>query len=52
MRRKCKFMVVFTDGAPAQFMESYCIDREEALSQVKEIFYNEILDIFLFQHLE
>ncbi len=52
MRRACSFLVIFADETIAgKFYTSFCIDRSEAIEQMKEIYANEILDVVLFKWL-
>lgn len=51
-RKHVEFMIVFKDESiPGRFMTSYCLNRQEALAQVQEIFWNEILNVVLYREI-
>ncbi len=50
MRRPCSFMVVI-DGQFSKFYDSYCIDRQEAIAQMREIYTADSeIEVYLFRH--
>jgi len=53
-RQRCRFWVGFVDQTVPNYeiTESYCVDRAEALSQAREIFANEVADIYWFEVLK